>query len=219
MIAGLPLGFAQPLVLLGLLSLPVLWWLLRLIPPQPRRINFPPTRLLFDISPREETPQRTPWWLTLIRLACAALVIIVAAGPLWNPPVATSAAKAPLALLIDDGFPAAASWDARMRTAEDLIARAEADNRGVALIPLSEPTRDVSFETPAAARVRLKQVKPKPHAVVRADALPALGQFLTAAGDVELVWLTDSVDLGGGSEFVAAFGRLIGQHPLTIVAG
>ena len=37
MIAGLPLGFAQPLVLLGLLSLPVLWWLLRLIPPQPRR--------------------------------------------------------------------------------------------------------------------------------------------------------------------------------------
>ena len=37
MIAGLPLGFAQPLVLLGLLSLPVLWWLLRLVPPRPRR--------------------------------------------------------------------------------------------------------------------------------------------------------------------------------------
>jgi uncharacterized protein DUF4159/aerotolerance regulator-like protein len=216
---GLPLGFAQPLVLLGLLSLPVLWWLLRLIPPQPRRINFPPTRLLFDISPKEETAQRTPWWLTLIRLTCAALVIIVAAGPLWNPPVATTTAKAPLALLIDDGFPAAGSWDARMRTAEDLIARAEADNRGVALIALSEPTRDVSFETPAAARVRLKQIKPKPHAVVRADALPALGQFLGATPDVELVWLTDSVDLGGGSEFVSAFGRLIEQRPLTVVEG
>jgi hypothetical protein len=216
---GLPLGFAQPLVLLGLLSLPVLWWLLRLIPPQPRRINFPPTRLLFDISPKEETPQRTPWWLTLIRLACAALVIIVAAGPLWNPPVATSSAKASLALLIDDGFPAAGTWDARMRTAEDLIARAEADNRGVALIPLSEPARDISLEAPAAARVRLKQIKPKPHAVVRADALPALGQFLTAVGDVELVWLTDSVDLGGGSEFVAALGRLIEQRPITVVEG
>src|SRR5215813_4762886 len=54
---GLPLGFAQPLVLLGLLSLPVLWWLLRLIPPMPRRIDFPPTRLLFDIRPREEVPR------------------------------------------------------------------------------------------------------------------------------------------------------------------
>src|SRR5262249_56000450 len=65
---GLPLGFAQPLVLLGLLSIPVLWWLLRLIPPQPRRIDFPPTRLLFQIKPKEETPQKTPWWLTLLRL-------------------------------------------------------------------------------------------------------------------------------------------------------
>jgi Domain of unknown function (DUF4159)/Aerotolerance regulator N-terminal len=219
MIAGLPLGFAQPLVLLALLSLPVLWWLLRLIPPQPRRIAFPPTRLLFDIAPREETPQRTPWWLTLLRLTLAALVIIAAAGPLWNPPVATSTAKAPLALLIDDGFPAAATWDARMRTAEDLIARAEANNRGVALIPLSEPTRDISFETPAAARVRVKQIKPKPHAVERADALPALGRFLGATPDVELIWLTDGVDLGGGSDFVAALGRLAEQRPITVVEG
>jgi Domain of unknown function (DUF4159)/Aerotolerance regulator N-terminal len=219
MMSWLPLGFAQPLVLLGLLSLPVLWWLLRLIPPQPRRIAFPPTRLLFDITPKEETPRRTPWWLTLLRLTLAALVIIAAAGPLWNPPVATSTAKAPLVLLIDDGFPAAGTWDARMRTAEDLVARAEADNRGVALIPLSEPTRDISFETPAAARVRFKQLKPKPHAVERADALPTLGRFLGATPDVELIWLTDGVDLGGGSDFVAALARLVERRPITVVEG
>ena len=29
MIAGLPLSFAEPLLLIGLLSLPLLWWLLR----------------------------------------------------------------------------------------------------------------------------------------------------------------------------------------------
>jgi len=85
MIGSLPLGFAQPLVLLGLLSLPILWWLLRLVPPRPRRIDFPPTRLLFEIAPKEETPSRTPWWLTLLRLTLAALVIIAAAGPMWNP--------------------------------------------------------------------------------------------------------------------------------------
>jgi hypothetical protein len=219
MMPWLPLGFAQPLVLLGLLALPVLWWLLRLIPPQPRRIAFPPTRLLFEITPREETPRRTPWWLTLLRLTLAALVIIAAAGPLWNPPVATSTAKAPLALLIDDGFPAAATWDARLRTAEDLIARAEADNRGIALIPMSDTARDISFETSAAARVRLKQIKPKPHAVERSDALPGLARFLSATADVELVWLTDGVDLGGGSDFVAALGRLLGQRSVTVVEG
>src|SRR6201994_200750 len=137
MIAGLPLSFAEPMLLLGLVSLPVLWWLLRVMPPRPRRIEFPPTRLLFDIAPREETPRRTPWWLTLLRLMLAALVIIAAAGPLWRPPVETAVSRAPLALLIDDGYPAAGTWDARMRTADDLVARAETDDRGVALIRLS----------------------------------------------------------------------------------
>src|SRR5262249_3030151 len=170
---GLPLGLADPGVLLGLLSLPVLWWLLRLIPPQPRRIDFPPTRMLFDLVPREETPRRTPWWLTLLRLTLATLVILAAAGPLWRPPLATVNSKAPLALVVDDGFPAASPWDQRLRVADDLLARAEADDRGVALIRLSETARDISLETAAAARVRIKQFKPEPYAVERADALPA----------------------------------------------
>jgi hypothetical protein len=219
MIPWLPLGFAQPLVLLGLLSLPILWWLLRLIPPQPRRIDFPPTRLLMQILPKEETPSRTPWWLTLLRLTLATLVILAAAGPLWNPPVETVSSKAPLALLIDDGFPAAGTWEARMRTAEDLIARAETDYRPVAIIPLSEPSRDISFETAAAAAVRIKQLKPKPYAVERADMLVPLGRFLGNAADVEVVWLSDGVDLGGGAEFSAALGRLIGARPTTVIDG
>ena len=177
---GLPLGFAQPLVLLGLLSLPVLWWMLRLIPPRPRRVNFPPTRLLFDIKPKEDTPARTPWWLTLLRLLLATLVILAAAGPLWNPPVATTTGATPIALLIDDGFGAAASWDVRLRTADDIVARAEADNRGVAIVPLGEASRDISLQTPAAARVRLKQLKPMPYAVERTDALPAISRLLAA---------------------------------------
>jgi len=216
---GLPLGFAQPLVLLGLLSIPILWWLLRLIPPTPRRIDFPPTRLLFEIRPREETPQRTPWWLTLLRLVLATLVILAAAGPLWNPPVETASARAPLALLIDDSFVAAGTWDARMRMASDLIARADTDNRAVAVIPMSEPSRDISFETAGAALVRLKQMKPRPNAVERADMLMPLGRFLGGVSDVEVIWLSDGVDLGGGAEFAAALGRLIGGRSVTVVEG
>ena len=120
---------------------PGLWWLLRLIPPRPRRIEFPPARLLFDIAPKEETPARTPWWLTLLRLSLAALLIFAAAGPMWNPSVATSGGSGPLALLIDDGWAAASTWDARIRTGDDLLARAEADGRAVAIIPLSEAGR------------------------------------------------------------------------------
>jgi hypothetical protein len=219
MIGGLPLGFAEPLVLIGLLTLPALWWLLRLVPPRPRRIDFPPTRLLMEIAPREETPARTPWWLTLLRLLLAALVIIAAAGPLWNPPLATTASRAPIAILIDDGWSAAATWDARLRTAEDIITRAESDRRPVALIPLSEGTRDISFAPAASARVRLQLIKPKPHTVDRTEALPAISRFLAATRDVELVWLSDGVDLGHGSDFAKSLAPLVEARPMTIVAG
>jgi hypothetical protein len=214
---GLPLGFAQPLVLLGLLSLPVLWWLLRLIPPRPLHVVFPPTRLLFDINPKEETPARTPWWLTLLRLLLAALLIIAAAGPLWNPPAASSGGRAPIVMLIDDGWAAAATWDTRMRTVEDIVARAEADNRGIAIMPLSETNRDVSLETAAAARVRVRQLKPKPHSIVRADALPVISRFAAATPDFQMIWLSDGVDVAGGSEFIEALARSLDNRPVTII--
>ena len=219
MIGGLSLGFAEPLVLLGLLMLPVLWWLLRLIPPRPRRVDFPATRLLLEIAPKEETPARTPWWLTLMRLALAALIIVAAAGPLWNPPLATTKTRGPIAILIDDGWTAAATWDARLRTADDIITRAESDHRAVALIPLSEGARDVSFATAGSARVRLHRIKPAPHTVDRTEARPAIVRFLADARDVELIWLSDSVDLGSGADFVKSLAQLLEDRPLTIVAG
>ena len=219
MIAGLPLAFAEPLILLGLLSLPILWWLLRLVPPRPRRIEFPPTRILFDIPPKEETPAHTPWWLTLLRLALATLVIIAAAGPLWNPPVATTSSRAPLLLLIDDGFAAASTWDARLRTVEDLISRAEADGRGIAVVPLSVTARDISLETPGAARARMRLVKPKPHVIERSEAIPSLEQFLAATPDVEIVWLSDGVDAGHAADFVQALARIAEKRAITVVEG
>jgi hypothetical protein len=120
-------------------------------------------------------------------------------------------------LLIDDGWAAAATWDARMRTVDDIVGRAEASNRGIALVPLSETNRDISLETPAAARVRLRQLKPRPHTIVRADTLPVISRFAAATPDFEIIWLSDGVDVGGGNEFVEALARALDNRPLTIV--
>lgn len=216
---GLPLSFTEPLLLIGLVSLPVLWWMLRLMPPRPRRIEFPPTRLLFDITPREETPSRSPWWLTLLRLIAAALIIFAAAGPIWNPRNQAAGSKGPLVLLLDDDWSAASSWDTRLKSADEMIANADADRRGVALVPLSEPARDISLMPAGAARVALRQIAPKPYTAERADTLPALDRFLKATGDAEIVWLSDGVDPGRGSEFVAGLGKTLGERPLTIFEG
>ncbi|WP_424629524.1 DUF4159 domain-containing protein [Bradyrhizobium sp. SYSU BS000235] len=216
---GLPLSFAEPWLLVGLLSLPALWWLLRVMPPRPRRIDFPPTRLLFDIVPREETPSRTPWWLTALRLLAAALVILAAAGPVWNPSEGVARSNAPLVMLLDDGWSAAASWDARVKTADELIANAEADRRAVAIVPLSESTRDFSLMPAGTARVALRQLSPKPYSVERVETLPALGRLLEKTGDAEVVWLSDGVDTGRGSEFVENLTKTIQNRALTIFEG
>ena len=219
MIAGLPLSFAEPMLLLGLVSLPVLWWLLRVMPPRPRRIEFPPTRLLFDIAPKEETPSRTPWWLTLLRLAAAALVILAAAGPIWNPQTGIAASKSPLVILLDDGWSAAASWDERIKAADELIANADSDRRGVALVPLSEPARDITLMPAGAARVALRQLAPKPYSIDRVETLGTLGRFLKATGDCDIAYLSDGVDTGRGSEFTEGLGKVIENRKLTIFEG
>jgi hypothetical protein len=220
MMSGLALSFVEPLLLLGLLSLPLLWWLLRVMPPRPRRIDFPPTRLLMEIAPKEETPSRTPWWLTMIRLLAAALVIFAAAGPIWNPQTGVAAgSKVPLVILLDDGWSAASSWEMRIKAADELIANADSDRRGVAIIALSEPARDITVMPAGNARVALRQLSPKPYAVERVETLPAIERFLKATGDSEIVWLADGVDSGRGAEFTGGLQRIIQDRRLTIFDG
>ena len=81
--------------------------------------------------------------------AAAALVILAAAGPIWNPQTGLAGSSAPLVILLDDGWSAAASWDIRIKAADELIANADNDRRGVALVPLSEPARDITLMPPA----------------------------------------------------------------------
>jgi len=196
-----------------------LWWLLRVMPPRPRRIEFPPTRLLFDIAPKEETPSRTPWWLTALRLAAAALVIFAAAGPIWNPRSGLGGSNAPLMILLDDGWSAASSWDSRVKAADELIANADNDRRGVALVALSEPARDITLLPAGAARVALRQLAPKPFAVERVETLPAIERFLKVTGDCEIAWLSDGADTGRGPEFVDGLGKIVGDRTLTLFEG
>ncbi len=219
MIAGLPLGFTSPLLLLGLLALPILWWLLRLVPPRPRRISLPPTRILMEIEPKEETPARTPWWLTLIRLLLAALVIVAAAGPLWNPPAAGTRESGPIVLLIDSGWAAAAQWNERMRAAEAIVTRAEAESRAVAVIATGSPLKELSLLRPGEAREALKLLAPSPHTPDRIEILAPLARLLRAQGDLSLVWLTDGVDLGDGAKFTEELRRLVGDRIVVVSGG
>ena len=89
------LQFGTPLALWGLLALPMIWWLLRFTPPRPKQIKFPPIRILLGLPTQEETPDKTPWWLLLLRLGLAAVLIFAVAQPFLQPKGADCIAARP----------------------------------------------------------------------------------------------------------------------------
>jgi hypothetical protein len=211
------LAFASPWLLLGLASLPVLWWLLRVTPPAPRRIRFPALRLLLGLVPREETPARTPLWLILMRMALIALVILALAHPLLNPN-ATLGGSGPLVLAVDDGWTAARHWDERRAALERLIDQAEREGRRVVLLDTAPPpgataAPALSVLRPGDARAEVDKLAPKPWPADRAGALERLAK-LGLEGGSSAVWLSDGIDDGGASHFAAGLLRFGGLRVL-----
>ena len=58
-----------------------------------------------------------------------------------------------------------------------------------------------------------------PHAVERTDALPTISRLLAASPDMEVIWLSDGVDLGRGSEFVTGLARATEGRTVSVVTG
>jgi Domain of unknown function (DUF4159)/Aerotolerance regulator N-terminal len=209
-----PLAFAQPFLLLALATLPVLWWLLRVTPPAPRRLSFPAVRLLLGLTPPQETPARTPWWLLALRLAAAACVILALAQPLLNPS-ANLTGSGPLLLVVDDGWAAARNWAARQTLLDALLSQAERQQRPVVLLstaakPLDQTGGDEGLLTPEAARRLAKSLTPKPWPVDRQAVIDRLAH-LDIEGSAHVVWLSDGLDDGNAralAERLQVRGRL-----------
>jgi Domain of unknown function (DUF4159)/Aerotolerance regulator N-terminal len=186
------LGLANPWLLTALVSLPALWWLLRIIPPAPKQIRFPAIRFLLGLEPEEETSARTPLWLLILRLVVASLVILALAGPVLNPEPEL-AGKGPLVLVVDDGWAAAAGWAKRTETLKRFADRAQRQNREVVLLgTAADPVKPKLQRLSAADAVRtVASWQPKPWPVDRAAALEQLKR--EPLDGAELIWLTDGV--------------------------
>src|SRR5215217_3553235 len=189
---GLPLTFAAPLVLTALAALPAIWFLLRITPPQPRRVDFPPLKIVADLLPERETPARTPWWLLLIRLALAAFLILAASGPVWNPGAADSR-SGPILLVVDNGFTAAHDWRERLAIALERVEAAGREGRVVAVLGTADKPGEIQPTAPAAALERVRTFRPLPFLPDRSVHLDAINRFLAATPDAEILWISDGV--------------------------
>jgi uncharacterized protein DUF4159/aerotolerance regulator-like protein len=226
-----PLAFAAPWLLLGLTVLPVLWWLLRVTPPAPRRVRFPALRLLLGLTPREETPAKTPLWLILMRMALIALIILALAHPLLNPN-ATLAGNGPLVLAVDNGWTAARHWDERRAALDRLIDQAEREGRRVVLVGTAPPPGEaapppLSVLRPADARGEADKLAPEPWPEDRKATLDRIAK-LGISGAADVVWLSDGIDDGNAAAFAEGllrFGSVrvradaVGDLPRLLAAG
>ena len=163
--SGLPFAFAYPPILLALLALPLIWLLLRVTPPKPKTESFPPTRLLLEIAPKEETPARTPWWLILLRCLLAAALIVALAGPIYRPSTEQAPGSGPLLLVVDNGWAASPGWNAMSETAGRIIGLAEAEGRPIAILATADgPGQELAPTDAAEVRRRLEALAPRPYA-------------------------------------------------------
>jgi hypothetical protein len=205
---GLPLAFTIPFALVAFVGLPVLYILLRVTPPRPQRIPFPPLKLILDLKPKDETPANTPWWLLLMRLALAALIILAMAGPIWNPISAGGQGKGPLLIVVDDSWAAAPSWDRRIVAAAQRIEAARQRSQTVALATPSGGGKAIVPVDAETALEHLHALQPVPFIPDRSALGGAVAQFVKARPDTVVVWLADGLERGKARAFAEMLAAL-----------
>jgi len=202
--------FAAPWVLLALPALPLLWWLLRVTPPAPRSETFPAIRLLMGLRAREETPARTPWWLLLLRMVAATLVILALARPVLDAG-SSLPGSGPLLLVVDNGWAAAGDWPRRMQAANGILDRAERTGRQAALLATAADgagaAPQVTTSVPVAdLRAKLAALHPEAWPPDRVAAAAALQEWHRSGASV--VYIGDGLTHGGDfARFAAALGE------------
>ena len=198
-----PLGFAAPWLLVALAALPILWILLRAVPPAPIRRRFPGVALLLGLTDDESVSDRTPWWLLLLRMLAVAAVIIGLAGPILNPDdQPAGAGSGPLLIVTDASWAAAPDWSDQSDLIDQVLAEAARQGRTAAVVRLTDPETPV-FQSPDVWRSRLPGLAPRAWA-------PEEGAIRQLAADLpdegfETYWFSDGLDHDWRAGLLAAF--------------
>ena len=203
------LAFTAPWLLLGLIALPILWLLLRAVPPAPIVRRFPGVALLLGLTDEERQADKTPWWLLLLRALAVAAAIVGFAGPVFNPDH-RSPGTGPLLILLDGGWADARDWPKRMDKAAALLGEAGRSGRQVAVVRLTDTAQPVAFQSAEAWTGRLAAMQPQPWSP---DALQTWIAALPE-GSFDSYWLADGLAHKGQADLATA---LQARGNLTVI--
>ncbi len=214
------IGFTAPWVLLGLLTLPILWLILRAVPPAPIRRLFPAVTLLLGLKDDESVSDRTPWWLLLLRMLAAAAIIIGLAGPVLNPSRDQSG-SGPLLMVLDASWAGATRWSSTLEQIDAQLTEAGRAGRTVAILSLTEPELPV-FQSAEDWRARLPGLTPMPWQPTDVQINQTVSALDQVQGGFDTHWFSDRLDYDGQDRVLSAVqGRgdvTVFQSPSPVVA-
>ncbi len=183
------IGFLAPWLLLAAFALPVLWFLLRAIPPAPLIQRFPGIALLIGLKDEDAETARTPWWLLLLRISAVFLLIVGFASPVLNPNV-DDKANIPLLVVMEGSWAEAPTWNVRRERAVAALQSGYRNRRKTAFINLSSGVDEeqIAFAqtTSALEAARVSEPTPwQPNYELLAN--------IRAEGSFEVLWLASPV--------------------------
>ena len=196
------IGFSAPWLLWGLIALPILWLILRAVPPAPIRRRFPGVALLLGLKDDESVSDRTPWWLLALRILAVAAVIIGLAGPILNPSNPQTEGSGPLLIVLDGSWAGATRWPQQAEALDVQLARAARSSRTVAFLTLTRP-EELTFQSADVLRTRLAGLQPAPWQPSAANITRAI-ETMGQSGGFDTLWFSDGLDYPGRSDVLAA---------------
>ncbi|QFT58431.1 hypothetical protein FIU94_06285 [Sulfitobacter sp. THAF37] len=194
------IGFTAPWLLAALAALPILWLILRAVPPAPIRRRFPGVALLLGLKDDESVSDRTPWWLLLLRMLAVAAIILGLAGPVLNPQEDQARGNGPLLIVLDGTWAGATRWPQQMEAVEAQLSRAARANRTVAMLTLTRP-EEPAFQAADVWRSRIAGFAPAPWQPSSADIERATA-IVDGMDGFDTLWFSDGLDFEGRGEML-----------------
>ncbi|MEH6630062.1 MAG: DUF4159 domain-containing protein [Halopseudomonas aestusnigri] len=191
------IGFLNPWLLLGLLSFPLVWILLRITPPSPRRITFPALRLLFGLKGTTTKPQKTAWWLIILRLLILLLVILALAEPVYAPEKGPNNNLNTL-IILDNDWASARNKSNQLQTLKSALERRKGHDVKTAILSTASNTKGEfnfsGFKSPSSLLNYMQELPPvQSWESDHIAALRTVEDQIKANQPLRIIWLSNGV--------------------------
>ncbi len=217
------IGFLNPWLLLGLLSFPLVWILLRITPPSPRRITFPALRLLLGLKGTTSKPQKTAWWLIILRLLILLLVILALAEPVYAPEKGTNNNLNTL-IILDNDWASASSKSKQLQTLKSVLERRKGHDVTTAILSTASDTKGEfnfsGFKSPASLLNYMQELPPvQSWESDHIAALKAVEDRIKANQPLRIIWLSNGIIQTEKSDelikLIKSYGEVVHYSPST----